>query len=99
CDCGEDAEYAFADIANLVRKARTDFGAEIRFLSDRELDEIVAPSIRAHLGTPALFTRRRWNPADAQSASCPYGLVATVTYADGGPPSTILFVKPAIRGD
>jgi hypothetical protein len=31
CDCGADPGYDFADLANLVRKARTDFGVEIVF--------------------------------------------------------------------
>lgn len=31
CDCGADPDYAFADLANLVRKARIDFGAEVVF--------------------------------------------------------------------
>ena len=34
-DAGADPDYAYVDLANLVRKARTDFGAEIEFL-DRE---------------------------------------------------------------
>lgn len=32
CDNGCDPDYAFEDLANLVRKARIDFGAEIEFL-------------------------------------------------------------------
>lgn len=34
-DAAADPDYAYVDLANLVRKARTDFGAEIEFL-DRE---------------------------------------------------------------
>jgi hypothetical protein len=37
CDCGEDPAYRFADIGNLVRKARIDFGVEIRLVSREEL--------------------------------------------------------------
>jgi hypothetical protein len=32
CDDGADPEYEFEDLANLVRKARLDFGAEVRLL-------------------------------------------------------------------
>jgi predicted acylesterase/phospholipase RssA len=35
-DCGADAEYDFADIENLVRKARIDLGAEIEFYTREE---------------------------------------------------------------
>jgi len=33
CDDGADPNYAFGDLANLVRKARLDFNATVRFLS------------------------------------------------------------------
>jgi hypothetical protein len=33
CDDGADPDYAFGDLANLVRKARLDFNATVRFLS------------------------------------------------------------------
>jgi len=32
CDDGADPEYGFADLANLVRKARLDFNADIKFM-------------------------------------------------------------------
>ncbi len=35
CDDGADPDYGLEDLASLVRKARLDFGAEIRFLEPR----------------------------------------------------------------
>src|SRR5262249_22866658 len=99
CDCGQDSDYGFADVANLVRKARTDFHAEIRFLSEGELKAGVDSTLRSYLGTPADFEGRGARPDAQDAATRPYGLLAEVTYDDGGPPSRILFVKPAIRGD
>jgi hypothetical protein len=65
-DAGQDPRYEFADLANLVRKARTDFGAEIqvvRRLGDLatddpgvrfpmpKLEEFVHPSLLDVIGT------------------------------------------------
>jgi hypothetical protein len=43
CDAGADPEYLFEDVGNLVRIARVDFGAEIRFLDDAALTSFLAP--------------------------------------------------------
>lgn len=39
-DAGADPDYAGADLANLVRKARLDFDAEIKFLDDKVLGKL-----------------------------------------------------------
>jgi hypothetical protein len=41
CDCGCDPQYQFADLANLIRMARIDFGTEIEVDSDIAEDEIL----------------------------------------------------------
>src|SRR5262249_52453821 len=41
CDDGEDGGYTFEDLANLVRKARTDLCADIQFLSRSDIETIV----------------------------------------------------------
>lgn len=40
CDNGEDAGRFFDDLANLVRKARVDFDAEVEFLDHAQLDRL-----------------------------------------------------------
>ena len=57
CDCGEDPGYQLTDIANLVRKARTDFDAEITFLTREQLKDlkskrVVPDAVFGALGTP-----------------------------------------------
>jgi len=42
CDGEQDRTYTFGGLANLVRKARTDFAAEIRFLEADELKQYVS---------------------------------------------------------
>lgn len=59
-DAEADPEYTFEGLANLVRKARLDFGAEIQFLSAAELDSAV-PETHRHLFGPLEELRRgRW---------------------------------------
>jgi choline dehydrogenase-like flavoprotein len=51
CDASADPSYRFDDLANLIRKVRIDFGAEIRPLSDDELAALQLPNeARASLG-------------------------------------------------
>jgi hypothetical protein len=59
-DAEADAEYTFDGMANLVRKARIDFGAEIEFLREESLDTFVLPSLRGYFGTLEELRRGRW---------------------------------------
>jgi hypothetical protein len=60
-DAEADPTYAFEGLADLVRKARLDFGAEITFLTAEELDAAVAPSHRYLFGTLDQLRRGRWS--------------------------------------
>ncbi len=51
CDCGCDPRYQFADLANLIRLARIDFGTEIEVDSEIAEDAILG----AVFGTPEQF--------------------------------------------
>jgi len=46
-DCGADPRYEFADIENLVRKARIDYGAEIEFYTGQAAETLLADLDRA----------------------------------------------------
>jgi hypothetical protein len=107
CDCGADPDYYFADIANLVRKARTDFGAEIEFVApetipgrgpkpDASRPQRVAPldSVRPRP------TKDGEVPASAQA----HFALAKVTYSGAGTGepyvgSVLLVLKPTLTGD
>ena len=69
-DAGQDPDYQFTDFANLVRKARTDFGAEIQVVRRTadlatddpgarfpmpKLEEIVHPALLDVIGGPEDF--------------------------------------------
>jgi len=91
CDCGADPQYAFEDVANLVRKARIDFGAEIEFLPAE-----VAAGISPVLGSlDELKPVPRENDA---SLSVKHAAVATVRYLDGNR-SVLLLIKPTLAAD
>jgi hypothetical protein len=49
CDCGADPDYTWADLGNLVRKARIDFNAEIRFLEGTDLTKWVPADRRSQV--------------------------------------------------
>jgi hypothetical protein len=59
-DGEQDAESGFEGLANLIRKARLDFGAEIEFLDEDALDDKVDSSIRREFGTLEQLKRGKW---------------------------------------
>ena len=83
-DAGQDPRYEFADLANLVRKARTDFGAEIQIVRRATdlatddpgvrfpmptLEEMVHPNLLDVIGTPDDFQPLVHSPEAAQTGS------------------------------
>lgn len=106
-DNGGDEDYTFADLGNLVRKARIDFDAEIRFLEEAELDELLTPPLRQIIGTPAELQRRVGEtPARSDGGlqgnaySRCHAIVARVYYDGAARPGGVLIVvKPSLAGD
>jgi hypothetical protein len=88
-DNGRDADYAFDDIANLVRKARIDLDAEIEFLTSVELSAVVDASVRKYFGTPEEFTPDHHQPV--------YATLARVRYQEA-PEGLMLVLKPRVAG-
>jgi len=95
-DSEADPDYTFEGLANLVRKARLDFGAEIRFFSEDELNVRVHSGVRKYFGT-----------LEQLSLSLAHAALAEVIYndeppTDGSPPATkhlLLYIKPTLIGD
>lgn len=110
CDDGQDQDYAFEDIGNLVRKARIDWDAEIRFLSPEEIAALLGAHspLLASIGTPAQLQRRAREPSSGAPATRLHGPAyserhATLAWArygdDPNARSLMLFVKPTLVGD
>jgi hypothetical protein len=107
CDCGADPDYVFEDLANLIRKARIDFGAEITFLRPAEFATI--PLGLQKCLKPFIKWQRRSDTSlpdahddaqrfDGSAYSEGHGTLAKVCYSDGTT-GTILFIKPTLTGD
>jgi len=94
CDNGADPDYQFEDVADLVRKARVDFGAGVRFLADDELDRLLHPAARRHFTElPGLH-----RPAGDRYAKA-YAALAEITWFDDPRPTVLILIKPTLLGD
>lgn len=90
-DNGHDPDYAFDDVANLVRKARIDLDAQIEFLTSAELWEFVDTSVRKYFAAPDEFKGKPWAPA--------YATLARVRYKEApDAPGLMLVLKPRVAG-
>jgi hypothetical protein len=94
------------DLGNLVRKARTDFGAEIRFLGEPELRQRLDERQLEAIGTLRdLGFDDGVGPAGAAGAASTatlvptrYAALARVHYADTDETSLLLVLRPAVIG-
>jgi len=97
-DNGCDPHYGFEDIANLVRKCRIDFGAEIQFLDAEDLDACsLDQDLRQLFASPAQFQ-------DSSAVPNAIAMLAEITFApDGGEAvgssGTLLVIKPRLTQD
>ncbi|HEY2664569.1 MAG TPA: hypothetical protein VGI47_09535 [Candidatus Binataceae bacterium] len=74
-DSGADADYTFEDLGNLVRKARLDFGAEIRFMSEQELDQwLPTGTVRRQFGSLEQLRRGTWKQEPVDSPDLAPGI-------------------------
>ena len=98
CDCGCDPDYAFADLANLIRLARIDHGLEIRLNEAALLD----PQLQSRFGRPEDFRRKKDQPRPAPSLRCAVLLdvfstdTTPGTVAPGTLLSRIILIKPTL---
>lgn len=89
-DAGEDADFEFADLGNALRKARIDFGVEIRFVAS----DAASPDECRRLGL---------NNRPKTGGCWPYCAIAQITYREQPEgddcAGTLIYIKPAIHGD
>jgi hypothetical protein len=101
-DAEADPDFEFEGLSRLVRLARMDFGAEIRFLTDEELDAAVIPAFRPFVGPLARLRRREVEEPDRAGGLPRRSLVrcalAEVRYLDGTT-GRLLYVKATVTGD
>lgn len=108
-DAEADPDYAFQGLANLTRKARLDYGAEITFY-DREELETRFGIVNSPVGTLEDLRRGRWSKTPSTDQQCleevdqnglsrAHAALASVTYHTNEEPSVLLYIKPALTGD
>ena len=95
CDNGCDPGYAWEDVGSLVRKLRLDFGAQVRLLEADEIAAFVDPALKDVIVPWSSFAA--WDGKAHGRGG--YATLAEVTYEGSDERTTILFVKPALRGD
>jgi hypothetical protein len=96
-DGSEDASFDFDDMAELVRQARIDFGAEVEFVDPATAANRLPPWILGWLSDPAktLGSLQEIGQPDRRHAA-----LAHVTYASDQEPATwIVLLKASITGD
>jgi hypothetical protein len=109
CDDGADASYTFTDLANLVRKARTDFGAEISFLDDDAITQLGQELAKLFGPLEHLRPCQRKEPVatsgDSPAGPClenhfskKHGAIARLEYPDGKE-GLLVVLKPTLTGD
>ena len=82
CDCGQDVDNDFRDLANLIRLARIDHGLEIR-VNDEAADDAL---LSKRFGRPADFRRRPDGTLPPASTRCALLLDVLATRRDTAQP-------------
>jgi len=106
CDHGADSSATFTDLADLVRKVRTDFGAEIEFLDEasraaalERLPGDVRQDVLARLGSLADIGFASKAAAVIAPDDRRYAALARISHVDaapGTPPGLLLVIKPRV---
>ena len=94
CDDGCDPDRQMEDFANLVRKARLDFDAEITVLNPADSANQVPAAVQPLLGTLQEVSRVDQTTGYSPKA----GLLARAVFQDNKQESLILLLKPTVIG-
>jgi hypothetical protein len=98
CDAGADPAYKLDDLANLVRLARVDLGAEITFLDDAGIESVVSGDVRRYFGPLEELGASKWKDGAAGERT-PHAALARIRYRSGGH-GLLVVVKPTLcRGE
>jgi choline dehydrogenase-like flavoprotein len=102
CDASADPAYEMESFANLTRKARIDFNADIRPFTAQDYDDAGIPdAVRKLLGTLDELKPLRDGDGKAVGPSPKHAALFWVRYHTGSPrrPSVLLYVKANLTGD
>ena len=107
CDDGADPDYEFSDLANLVRKARLDFNATVKFFAAD--DEVLGHFAELKRNVPSGASKDAPKVDLGMPLSRRHLLLARIDYPDeaqignpsnqGSAHSLVLVLKPSLTGD
>ncbi len=108
-DAEADPDYTYNGLADLIRKARIDFGASIEFLNEDELEKSSLTSVFGSLEQLRRTDRdARTVTARGESSvtmySARHAALARITYDDeangeNAPERWLVYIKPTLTGD
>jgi hypothetical protein len=105
-DAEQDTDFALGGLANLIRKARLDFGAEIEFLDEQKLDKLLEKDsdLRECIGSLEQLRRGYWEgeelkAADRTGLSRAHAALARITYHSPPAVTHLIYIKPTLTGD
>src|SRR3954447_9563671 len=105
-DAEQDTDFEFGGLANLIRKSRLDFGAEVELLDGSELDELLGEGseLRRYIGPLEELRRGLWEGKTLKEAgrtglSRAHAALARVTYGSPGCKTRLIYIKPSLTGD
>lgn len=104
CDAGADVGYGFADLANLVRLARIDFGADIQFLLREQYESSLHASVKPYFGELEELKRIDFRAERSDRTRQPHAAIARIRYAaraseSKAPEGWLIVLKPTLCGD
>lgn len=105
CDGGEDASYELEDLANLMRKARIDFQAELTMIEKEDKEFARLPdAVKERLATTIADLRPTFDrDGKMTKPSERHAALFWVSYPDGAdgpvPRSVLLYCKATVTGD
>jgi hypothetical protein len=96
CDCGADADYTFEDLANLMRIARIDLGAEFTLVPPNAVDLFLGKNLDRYFAADESDLK----PFDPKAVDNKCALLYRVTFADPTRKAChVLFLKPRLIGE
>ena len=108
-DASADPDYKFNALGNFIRKARTDFGAQVDFLDHNENEPL--KNLSPCLGTLVELRPKKvedtdqasWQTAqrniEKQPLAAAYAACARVTYNKSEQKSLLIYIKPTVIGN
>lgn len=100
CDDGADPAYTFEDLANLMRMARIDFGAEFEVLAPQDaIDSFAGAGLQLGVGASQRLASRLADLDSARGSGKACAIAYRISYSGVADTSLFLLIKPRLTDD